>query len=433
MVWSREETIAREELNQLQLNRLQDTVMKIYNNVPFYRKRLDEMGVKPEDIQSLEDVTKLPFTTKDDFRDNYPYGLFAVPMDDVVRLHASSGTTGKSTVVGYTQKDLNTWTEVVARIIKQAGVTNRDIVQVAFGYGLFTGAFGLHYGLEKVGATVVPTSSGGTEKQIMIMKDFGTTVLVSTPSYALHMAEVAEKMGLIGDLKLRVGLFGAEGCSDEMRKEIEKRWGIIATDNYGLSEVIGPGVSGECEYKQGMHISEDHFLVEVIDPHTLQSVKPGQKGELVFTTLTKEALPVIRYRTKDISYIMQEPCHCGRTTARMAKVSGRSDDMLIIRGVNVFPSQIESVLMEIDGIAPHYQLVVSKKNHMDQLEVKVEVTAAALTRGHLEIQRIERTVTKRLQSVLSIKAVISIMEPFTMERFQGKAKRVIDMRQKAAI
>lgn len=433
MVWSREETLAREELNELQLKRLQETVMRIYNNVPFYRQRLDAMGVKPQDIRNLEDVSKLPFTTKNDFRDNYPYGLFAVPMDDVVRLHASSGTTGKSTVVGYTQKDIDTWTEVVARIIKQAGVTNKDIVQVAFGYGLFTGAFGLHYGLEKVGATVIPTSSGGTEKQIMLMKDFGTTVLVSTPSYALHMAEVAEKMGLMEDLKLRIGLFGAEGCSEEMRKEIEKRWGIVATDNYGLSEVIGPGVSGECEYKHGMHISEDHFLIEVIDPHTLQPVKPGQKGELVFTTLTKEALPVIRYRTKDISYIMQQPCPCGRTTARMAKVSGRSDDMLIIRGVNVFPSQIESVLMEIEGIAPHYQLIVSKLNHLDQLEVKVEVTAAALTRGDLELQRIEKTIAKKLQSVLSIKAGISIMEPFTLERFQGKAKRVIDMRQKVAI
>ncbi|MEW6624238.1 MAG: phenylacetate--CoA ligase [Bacillota bacterium] len=429
MIWAKEEMLSRENLQNLQLERLQQTIAMVYNHVPFYKKKLDEFGIKPADIKSLEDITLLPFTNKDDFRDNYPYGLFAVPMEKIVRLHASSGTTGKPTVVGYTQNDLDNWTEVVARIVTQAGVTRGDIVQVAFGYGLFTGAFGLHYGLEKVGAAVVPTSSGGTEKQIMLMKDFGTTVLVSTPSYALHMAEVAEKMNVINDLKLRLGLFGAEGCSEEMRREIEKRWGIVATDNYGLSEVIGPGVSGECGCKDGLHINEDHFFVEVIDPVTLKPVHPGEKGELVFTTLTKEALPVLRYRTKDISHLNISPCSCGRTTARMAKVSGRSDDMLIIRGVNVFPSQIESVLIDIEGIAPHYQLVVTKRNHLDELEIKVEVTAQAMAKGQLEMQRLEKTISRRLQGVLALRARVNLMEPFSMERFQGKARRVVDLRQ----
>ncbi|MHB8918742.1 MAG: phenylacetate--CoA ligase family protein, partial [Desulfocucumaceae bacterium] len=350
MIWDpRHECMDRHQLRELQFKRLRKTLKLVYNRVPFYRNLFEAHGVTPRDLRSLEDISKFPFTTKLALRDNYPYGLFAVPMKDVVRLHASSGTTGKPIVVGYTNKDLETWAGLIARIASMAGVTDEDVAQVTFGYGLFTGAFGLHYGLEKVGATIVPSSVGNTEKQIMIMKDFGTTVLVGTPSYALHLAEAAARMGIgPGDLRLRVGLFGAEAWSENMRGELEKAWGIKATDNYGLSEVMGPGVSGECIEALGMHINEDHFLVEVIDPDTGEPRGPGEEGELVITTLTKEAFPVIRYRTKDITTLYCEPCSCGRTTARMRKVTGRTDDMLIISGVNVFPSQIESVLMDMD-------------------------------------------------------------------------------------
>ena len=338
----------RKEMEQLQLQRLRATVKKVYDNVPFYRKRLEEAKITPDSIRSLDDLKNIPFTVKDDLRDNYPFGLFAAPMKDIVRIHASSGTTGKPTTVGYTRGDLDMWSECVARIAAMAGCSDDDIAQVAFGYGLFTGAFGLHYGLEKIGATVIPMSSGNTEKQIMIMQDYGTTVLISTPSYALYMSEVLQEKGVKkSDIKLKIGLFGAEGSTEEMRAQLEERWGILATENYGMSELIGPGVSGECVHKAGMHINEDFFIPEIINPDTGEVLPWGEKGELVITTLMKEGIPLLRYRTKDITYLIPEQCKCGRTSLRMAKIQGRTDDMLIIRGVNVFPSQVESVLLGI--------------------------------------------------------------------------------------
>lgn len=428
MIWdSLNESIDRERLRDLQLGRLQNTLNLVYDRVPYYRDLFDRTGVQPNDLQRLEDIRKFPFTTKLALRDNYPYGLFAVPMKDVVRLHASSGTTGKPIVVGYTRKDLDTWAGLIARVVTAAGVTDDDVAQITFGYGLFTGAFGLHYGLEKAGVTIVPSSVGNTEKQIMLLKDFGATVLVGTPSYALHLAEAARQMGVgPGDLKLRVGLFGAEAWSENMRFELERAWGIKATDNYGLSEVMGPGVSGECIEALGMHINEDHFLVEVIDPDTGEPRGPGEEGELVITTLTKEAFPVIRYRTRDITTLNYEPCVCGRTLARMRKVTGRTDDMLIVSGVNVFPSQIESVLMDIDGIAPHYQIIVTKKGYLDMLEVRVELTEKSFTGNFRDLEALEGRIRARLQSVLSIGARVKLMEPYSIERSQGKAKRVID-------
>ncbi|GAW90845.1 phenylacetate--CoA ligase family protein [Calderihabitans maritimus] len=434
MIWDEKyECIPREELRKLQLERLQATVKRVYEQVPFYRKAFEERGILPEDIKSLEDVRKLPFTTKDDLRQNYPYGLFAVPLREVVRLHASSGTTGKPVVVGYTRRDLEIWTELVARMVTLAGVTQQDVAQIAFSYGLFTGGFGLHYGLERVGATVVPASGGNSEKQIMLMQDFGTTVLVSTPTYALYLAEVAEKMGVSpSSLGIRLGLFGGEPWTEEMRREIERRWGMKATDNYGLSEVLGPGVAGECQYTQGQHIAEDHFLVEVIDPETGEPLPWGEEGELVFTSLTKEAFPVIRFRTKDISVVTDEPCSCGRTTARMRKVTGRTDDMLIVRGVNVFPSQIESVLMEIDGLAPHYEIHVHKKGYLDELEVLVEVSEEKFSDRFRELEELERTIKQKLHAVLSINAQVRLVEPQTLARTTGKARRVFDHRKKEA-
>ncbi|HHV72490.1 MAG TPA: phenylacetate--CoA ligase [Clostridia bacterium] len=431
MIWDKNECLSREEYEKIQTERLIDVVHRVYNHVPYYKNLFDQHGVKPEDIKSLKDVAKLPFTTKDALRDNYPYGLFAKPLKEIVRLHASSGTTGKPIVVGYTKKDLDTWSQLIARIVTQAGVTEDDVAQVAFSYGLFTGGFGLHYGLEKVGATVVPASVGNTEKQIMLMQDFGTTVLISTPSYALHMAEVAISMGIDPrKLPLRLGLFGGEPWTESMRKQIEKVWGIKATDNYGLSEVMGPGVAGECGQSPGMHISEDHFIVEIIDPNTGEVLPPGSEGEVVITSLTKEAFPVIRYRTKDISVIYNDPCPCGRTTARLRKISGRTDDMLIIRGVNVFPSQIESVLMEIDGIAPHYQLVITQKDFLDQLEIQVEVAEEKFTGSFKELELLEQTVREKIKTVLSLSAKIKLVEPRSLERTMGKARRIIDKRPK---
>ncbi|MGQ9557655.1 MAG: phenylacetate--CoA ligase family protein [Desulfurispora sp.] len=432
MIWDpQHECMEREQMQALQLQRLQQVVARVYDRVPFYRQLFDERGVRPEDVRSLADLASLPFTTKDALRENYPYGLFAVPMQQIVRLHASSGTTGKPTVVGYTRADLHTWAELVARMVTQAGVTSGDIAQITFGYGLFTGAFGLHYGLEKVGAAIVPASVGNTEKQITLMQDFGTTVLVGTPSYALHLAEVARGMGVDPvALPVRLGLFGAEAWTEEMRRELEAAWGIKATDNYGLSEIIGPGVAGECGHCPGwMHISEDHFLAEVIDPHTGQPLGLEQEGELVITTLTKEALPLIRYRTKDITVLTAQPCACGRTTLRMRKVSGRSDDMLIVSGVNVFPSQIESVLMSIEGIAPHYQIILGKKGYLDYIEVQVELTEEAFTGQFRDLEELERRIKTRLQSVLSIGPRVRLLEPHSIERSQGKARRVIDLRR----
>jgi phenylacetate-CoA ligase len=430
MIWNKEiELMKNSDKRALQLERLKSTVKMVYENVPMYKARLDGIGLTPEAIKSLDDLKKIPFTVKDDLRDNYPYGLFAVPLKKISRIHASSGTTGKPTVVGYTKSDLDNWSECLARIITMSGGTDEDITQISFGYGLFTGAFGLHYAMEKVGASVIPMSSGNTQKQIMIMQDFKPTILVSTPSYALYMSEVAAEMGVKkGDLSLRIGLFGAEGHTEEMRKELEGRWGILATENYGLSEIMGPGFSGECCYKCGMHINEDHFIPEIINPDTGEVLPVGEKGELVITTITKEGIPLLRYRTKDITWLIDEPCACGRSTMRMAKVQGRSDDMLIIKGVNVFPSQVESVLLGIKEISPHYQLVVTRKGFSDNLEVHVELIDVSQLESFSQLEALERKVTAELHTVLGLETKVKLVEPKSIERSMGKAKRVIDLR-----
>jgi len=433
MIWDQKaECIQRDDLAVLQLERLQRTVQKVYDNVPFYRQALDDKGVRPADIQSLDDIKLLPFTTKDDIRDNYPYGLFSVPLKKIVRLHASSGTTGKPTVVGYTEQDIDLWSEMIARIAVAAGATEDDVAQITFGYGLFTGAFGLHYGLEKVKATIVPASTGNTERHIMLMRDFGTTLLVGTPSYALHLAETALGMGIDPKtLKVRLGLFGAEGCSEEMRQEIERIWGIIALENYGMSEIIGPGVSGECQMKQGMHINEDHFYPEIIDPATGEQLPYGQSGELVLTTITKEGFPLLRYRTRDITSLDPAPCKCGRTLIRMAKVQGRTDDMLKIRGVNVFPTQIESVLVGVQEIGPHYNIMVHRKGYMDEIEILVELADETLLDDFHELEKLQDKIRHKLKVVLSIDASVRLVQPRTLARSEGKAKRIFDMRNKA--
>lgn len=431
MIWSSNETLEREQYQALQLIRLQETVKRAYINVPHYRSKLQTEGIEPGDIQALDDLKKLPFTVKNDLRDNYPFGLFAVPQKDIVRYHASSGTTGKPTVVGYTKNDMEMWTELIARIVTMAGVTAADTAQVSFGYGLFTGAFGLHQGLERVGASVIPMSSGNTEKQIMIMKDFGTTALIGTPSYGLHMAEVARSMGIDPktDLKLKWGLFGGEGSTEAMRRELNEAWGIFVTENYGMSELIGPGVSGECQCLCGMHMFEDHFIPEIIHPDTLEVLPPGSVGELVITPITKEALPLLRYRTKDITSLHYEKCDCGRTTVRMSKIQGRTDDMLILGGVNVFPSQIEEVLFNVDGIGPHYQIKVFKKGYLDKIEIDVELIDANLLDSFGLLENLNQTIRGRLRNVLGIDAKIHLHEPRTLARYEGKAKRVIDMRE----
>ncbi len=423
------ERMGHDEMREIQIKKLRKEAAWAYANVPFYKERFDELGMNPAEIKSLEEWTQFPFTVKTDLRDHYPFGLFAVPKEKLARIHASSGTTGKPTVVGYTKQDLENWAECMARLIVAAGGSSQDIVQISFGYGLFTGAFGLHYGMEKVGAAVVPMSSGNTEKQIMLMKDFGSTILISTPSYALHMAEVMEEMGVTKDeISLRLGMFGAEGSTEEMRRELEERWGILATENYGLSEVMGPGVSGECYCKKGMHINEDHFLVEIVDPATLKPVPDGQWGEVVITTLSKEALPMLRYRTKDISRIITEECECGRRTRRMEKIRGRSDDMLIIRGVNVFPSQIESVLLNINQVSPYYQLIVTRKGYMDLMEVQVELADAAMLDQFQKLQELEAEIRHKLRTILGLDAKVRLVEPKSIERTTGKAKHVIDLR-----
>lgn len=432
MIWAKEETMSRKEIEEIQLNRLMSTVKRTYERVPAYRKKMDDAGVKPEHIQSLQDLKLLPFTVKKDLRDNYPFGMFAVPKNELVRIHASSGTTGKPTVVGYTRTDLNTWTELVTRIAVLGGASPSDTAQICFGYGMFTGALGLHFGLENLGAAVCPTSSGNTQKQIMYMKDFETTLLVATPSYALHIAEVALDMGIDPkkDLKVKVGLFGGEGMTEPMRQEMYKLWGedMSVTQNYGMSELIGPGVSGECLELCGMHINEDHFIPEIIDPETGEVLPPGEKGELVITCLTKEALPIIRYRTKDISRLMYEPCKCGRTTVRMENLSGRSDDMLIIRGVNVFPTQIEEVLLAIPEIGPHYEIVVDRKNHLDTMEIKVELTDDTLLDSYALLGALEKNIRSSLKVILGLDASIKLVAPRSLKRFEGKAKRVTDLR-----
>jgi len=431
MYWQPEsECVDREELEQLQLERLESTLSRVYRNVPFYRKKFDEIRFNPDDLRSLDDLRKLPFTTKGDLRDNYPYGLFAVPLREVVRVHASSGTTGMFTVVGYSRNDIKTWSNLVARILTAGGITKDDVIQIAFNYGLFTGAFGLHYGAERIGASVIPTSSGNTKRQIKIMQDFKTTALVGTPSYAMLIADTMMEMGINrNSLSLKYGLFGAEPWSDAMRREIEDKLKIVATDNYGLSEVMGPGVAGECLERNGLHIAEDHFLVELINPDTLEPVRPGEVGELVITTLTKEAFPVVRYRTRDLTRLMPEPCPCGRTMKRMTRVFGRTDDMLIIRGVNVFPQQIETVLFEIEGVAPHYQIIIDRKGALDETTVNVEVSESIFFDEMKKQSELKETIKKQLAAELGISVDVKLVEKKTLERFEGKAKRVIDNRK----
>ncbi len=432
LIWNKEiETMPRQKLRELQLERMKWMIKHCYDNVPLYRKRLDECGMTPDKFKSLDDIKNIPFTVKTDLRDTYPFGLFAVPQSKIVRIHASSGTTGKPTVVGYTQNDLDNWAEMIARLVTAGGATNETIVQIAFGYGMFTGALGLHYGLEKIGATVVPCSSGNSEKQLMFMRDFKTNALVSTPSYALYLSELAKESGYpMSDYHLKLGILGSEGCTEEMRSQIENNWGMFVTDNYGLSETGGPGLSGDCEYRCGMHINEDFYYCEIIDPNTGEVLPEGSEGELVVTTLTKEGIPMLRYRTKDLTRIVTEPCRCGRTTARMDKIKGRSDDMLKIRGVNVFPSQVESVLVGIDSISPHYQLIVTRENYSDSLEIKVELIDGSLLDRFGELQNLQNTIRNKVRSVLGIDTKVSLVQPKTIERFMGKAKRVIDLRNK---
>ena len=423
------ETMPRPQLEALQLERLKWVVDYCDRNVETYHKKLKAANVTADKIKSLSDLQYIPFTTKADIRDTYPYGMFAAPRKQIVRIHASSGTTGKPTVVGYTRNDINNWSDLVARLCVAVGVTDEDIAQISFGYGLFTGALGLHYGLEKVGAAVIPVSSGNTEKQAMILKDFGTTVLISTPSYAMYMSEVAKDCGITNeDLKLRIGLFGSEGCTPELRNQIEKGFGLFSTDNYGMSELMGPGVSGECICRDGLHIAEDHFIPEIINSETGDVLDRGETGELVITTITKEGIPMLRYRTKDISRLNYDTCKCGRTHVRMDKVKGRSDDMLKIRGVNVFPSQIESVLGNVEGISPHYQLVLTRNNYTDYLEVRVEFVDASLLERYSELEALQKHIRSKLHTVLGIDAKVTLVEPRSIERFAGKAKRIVDLR-----
>ena len=432
MIYNEEyETMPREALEAIQLRRLQKTVARVYNTVPFYKKRFDEVGIKVDDVNSLDDLRRLPFTYKDNLRDSYPFGMFTVPMDDVVRIHASSGTTGKPTVVGYTARDIQTWSELMARTLMAGGATRGDMIHNAYGYGLFTGGLGFHYGAEKLGASVIPISGGNTKRQVMIMTDFGPTILTCTPSYALLIAEVAEEMGVdFREFNFKAGIFGAEPWSEQMREEIERKLNIKAMDIYGLSEIIGPGVSVECiEAQNGLHIFEDHFIPEIIDPDTEEVLPYGTPGELVFTTITKEAFPVIRYRTRDISILYSEPCRCGRTIVRMGRVQGRSDDMLIIRGINVFPSQIESVIMEIDGIEPYYQLEVAREGRLDTLTVKVEVNEKVFSDEVKNLQNMERKLEKNIKEMLSVSAQVKLVEPKSIQRSEGKAVRVIDKRK----
>lgn len=428
--WNRHfECMDRENLERIQGERLRETVERVYFNVPYYRNKMQEKGLGPESISSVGDITKLPFTTKNDLRDNYPFGLFAVPMSEIVRLHASSGTTGKPTVVGYTRNDISTWSEVMARTLTCAGATRHDFIQIAYGYGLFTGGLGLHYGGEKIGASVIPVSGGNTSRQLQLMRDFGTTILACTPSYALYLAEAIEESGIRPDeLRLRAGVFGAEPWTENMRREIERKLKIKAIDIYGLSEVIGPGVASECMVQDGLHINEDHFLPEIIDPETLQPLPEGEEGELVFTTITKEGLPLIRYRTRDLTKLNFSKCRCGRTLVRMVKCLGRSDDMLIIRGVNLFPSQIETVLLEMKEIKPHYRIIVDRINNLDTLELQAEVEEEFFQDRISQLQSIRDKLQYNLESATGLGIKVTLVEPKTIERSEGKSKRVIDKR-----
>jgi len=432
MIWNEKyECMSRRGLEELQLSRLKSIVQTVYDKIPFYKNSFDKAGVKPSDIKSLSDIAKLPFITKSDLREGYPFKMFAVPMKDIVRIHSSSGTTGKPVVAGYTRNDINMWAELMARSLVCAGTTENDIIQNAYGYGLFTGGLGVHYGGEKLGAAVIPASGGNTKRQIMMLQDFGSTVLTATPSYVPYIGEVATEMGVdFRELPLRIGILGAEPWSDSMRREIESKLNIEALDIYGLTEVMGPGVSIECGQKDGLHIFEDHFIAEIINPDTGEPLPYGEIGELVFTTLTKEAFPVIRFRTKDITSLNPEPCKCGRTLARMTRVSGRSDDMLIIRGVNVFPSQIESILMRIEEAEPHYEIIVDKKGSLDRLELRVEVSESLFSDRVRELESVESKIQNEIESVLAISLKVTLVEPKTIERSEGKAKRVKDLRPK---
>jgi len=429
-IWSDKESLSRDEIKAIQFTRLKETLHRVYDKVPYYKQMFIDKGVHPDDIKSLDDMHLLPLTTKEDLRKNYPFGLFAKPKNEIVRYHASSGTTGKPTVVGYTKNDIEVWTEVIARLATMAGVTAEDTAQITFGFGLFTGAFGLQQGLERIGAGVIPMSSGNTQKQIMIMQDFQSTVLIGTPSYALHLAETAQEMGIDPkeELFLNYGLFGGEGSTEEMRAKLNEAWGIISTENYGMSELIGPGVAGECQALTGMHICEDHFIAEIIDPETLEVLPEGSVGELIITPISKEALPLIRYRTKDITRLDSSPCSCGRTTTRIAKLSGRTDDMLIIGGVNVFPSQIEGILLGIEGIGSNYQIRVLKKGYLDKIEIDVEVANSDLLDSVTLLDALYNEIAHKLTTVLGIHAGIHLVEPKSLTRSEGKAKRVIDQR-----
>lgn len=430
MIWNSSiECMPREQMRQLQGEKLRRIVAHAYANSPFYRKRFDDHGIRPEDIRTIDDIVKLPFTVKQDLRDNYPFGIMAVPMSDIIRLHASSGTTGKPIVVGYTQRDLENWAEAVARCLTAFGLGNSDLIQISYGYGLFTGGLGLHAGVQRIGATVIPTSSGNTQKQIQIMSDFGTTAFACTPSYAMYVTELLENSGMIGSLKLRVGIFGAEPWTQNMRRELEKRLNIKAYDIYGLTEISGPGVGGECECQNGTHISEDLFYPEIIDPVTLQPVEPGEQGELVFTTLDKWGMPMIRYRTRDLTSLNYNVCDCGRTTVRMGKIMGRSDDMMIVRGVNVFPSQIESILLEFPEYEPYFLIEVDRVNNTDTFQIQVEVKPEYYTDRINLLVRLKQRLASRVQSVIGLQPDIRIVEPNTIERTSGKSKRAIDHRK----
>lgn len=432
LIWNRKvECMDREDMRNLQSERLIKLVQRVYNHVPFYRKRMNEAGVRPSDIKSIDDIVKLPFTYKTDLRDNYPFNLFAVPMQDIVRVHASSGTTGKPTTVGYTKNDIQNWKEVVARCLTMSGIGNNDIMQISYGYGLFTGGLGVHYGAENVGCTVIPISGGNTRRQLQLMSDFGTTVLACTPSYALHLADALIENGYsLKDMKLKTGVFGAEPWTENMRMELERKWGIRAHDIYGLSEIMGPGVANDCMYHTGLHVHEDHFFPEIVHPDTKESLPDGAEGELVFTTLTKEGIPLLRYNTRDLSTLNREPCSCGRTSVRMKKITGRSDDMLIIRGVNLFPSQIEHVLLEMGETSAHYMLYVDRENNLDTLELKVELVEAQLTDTIRDLQNLSRKIEHALNSAIGLHVKVSLVEPKTITRSEGKAVRVVDNRKK---
>ncbi|HSR11357.1 MAG TPA: phenylacetate--CoA ligase [Thermodesulfobacteriota bacterium] len=432
MIWDRRnECLSREEIRQLQLERLQSTLNRVYRNVAFYKKRFDQMKIVPDEIQTLEDLSRFPLTAKEDLRESYPYGMFALPLRDVVRIHSSSGVTGKPTVTGYTRNDLHHWAQLTARVLAAGGVTKDDVVQITFKYGLFTGAFGLHHGAELIGASVIPMSTGNTRKQLMIMHDYKTTVLIGTPSYALLLARTLEKEGIDPkSLSLKRGLFGAEPCPEPMRKEIEERLFITAMDNYGVSEVMGPGVAAECEHRNGLHLYEDHFIAEIIDPQTLKVLPPGEKGELVLTTLAREAFPLVRYRTRDITSLTEAPCPCGRTLARMEKVLGRSDDIIVIKGVKVFPSQVEAILMEMEGVEPRYQILVDRVEGADTMELKVEVNEKVFSDEIKNLQTIASRIERRLREVVGVSSTVRLVAPESLPGKNGKAQKVIDKRQK---